>query len=257
MLKKIITLALASVFTVVAASGCKKKEAANTTGTDTVKTIVVGTNAEFAPFEYFQGEKIVGFDIELVDEIAKTIGRKVEYKHMAFDALLLAMQAGKIDMIASGMTATEERRKHVNFTDTYYTAKQSLIIKEGTPITGFDGLEGKKIGVVIGYTGDIIATEKYGKTANITRYSGLSESIMGISSGRVDVLVMDDAPARKYVSLNKGLAAVEIDAAKEEYAFALPKGKEQLVQEINEAIKKVKESGKFDELVDKYFTSEK
>lgn len=254
MLKKLLTLALVAVISVIGLSSCKKKTQEQAVeSTDNV--IVVGTNAEFAPFEYMEGDKIVGFEIDFINEIAKIIGKEIEFKNMAFDALLLAMQASKIDMIASGMTVTEERKKHILFTDTYFTAKQALITKGDSKITSFDGLENKKIGVVLGYTGDLITTEKYGKTAEITRYSGLNEAIMGISAGRVDVLVMDNAPAKKYVNMNKdkGLNMVDIDAVKEEYAFALPKGQEKLVEEINAAIKKINESGKYDELVNKYF----
>lgn len=175
-MKKILLLVLVSLLSVVMIFGCKKNEALST------GTLIVGTNPEFPPFEYIEQGNIVGFDIDLMNEISKIIGKKVEYKNMAFDSLLIAMQTGKINCIISGMTATDERRQHVNFSQPYFVSKQAVIVPEGSSIKNFDDLEGKKIGVVIGYTGDMVVTDMYKDKSSITRYEATGQAIMALSA---------------------------------------------------------------------------
>ena len=123
-MKKILLLVLVSVLSSVMLFGCKKSETA------AADTLIVGTNAEFPPFEYIEQGNIVGFDVDLMNEISKLTGKKVEFKNMAFDSLLIAMQTGKINCIISGMTATDERRQHVNFSTPYFVSKQAVIVPE-------------------------------------------------------------------------------------------------------------------------------
>lgn len=246
-MKKILLLVVLAVITSLFIAGCKKnndKEAG---------VIIVGTNAEFVPFEYMDKREIKGFDIDLMNEIGKLTGKKFQFKHMSFDALLAAMMSGKIDMIISGMTATDERRKNVDFSDPYFEAVQSIIVKEGSDIKTFDDLKGKRIGVVLGYTGDIAVTEKFGKDANITRYSGTGEAIIALKSNKVDVAVLDNAPAKSYAEKNGGLVVLDTDLAVEEYSIAMPKGSTELLKEINSALKTLKENGTYDKLIKKYF----
>ena len=251
MLKKFLLIMLITVFSFAAISGCKKSgENADKSGS---AKLIVGTNAEFEPFEYFDGNKIVGFDIDLMNEIGKVIGKKIEFKNMAFDALLLSLQSQKIDAIISGMTATDDRRVHVAFTNPYFVSKQAIIIAEGTPVKVFEDLEGKNIGVVLGYTGDIAVTEKFKYNSKITRYNGTSEVIIALSSGKIDAAVIDMEPAKNYSAQNKGLVVLETALAEEEYSIALRKEDKQLLEEINKAIDTLKSNGTYDKLVAKYF----
>lgn len=246
-MKKILLLVVLALITAVIVTGCKKnnnKEAG---------VIIVGTNAEFRPFEYMEKNEIKGFDVDLINEIGKLTGKKFQFKHMAFDSLLAAMMSGKIDMIVSGMTATDERRKNVDFSDPYFNAVQSIIVKEGSDIKTFNDLKGKRIGVVLGYTGDIAVTEKYGKDANITRYAGTGEAIISLISNKIDVAVLDNAPAKSYAEKNKGLVVLDTDLAVEQYSIAMPKGSTELVKEINSALKTLKENGTYYKLLEKYF----
>ena len=133
--------------------GCGSKK-------DEKKVVYVGTNAEFAPFEFLEGDKVTGFDMELIAEIGKVAGFEVEVKNQAFDGLLPALQSGKIDLIIAGMTVTDERKKAVDFSESYYTASQVIIVPaDNTAIKSFDDLKGKNVGVQIGTTGDTVISE--------------------------------------------------------------------------------------------------
>lgn len=245
-MKKILLLVLVSVLSLVMLFGCKKSETAD-------DTLIVGTNAEFPPFEYIEQGNIVGFDVDLINEISKIIGKKVEFKNMAFDSLLIAMQAGKINCIISGMTATDERRQYVNFSEPYFVSKQAVIVPEDSDIQKFEDLKGKKIGVVIGYTGDMVVTDMYKDTSSITRYEATGQVIMALTAGKVDATVLDMEPAKKYVANNKGIKVLDTALAEEEYSIALPKDNTALLEELNKALKTLKENGTYDKIYAKYF----
>ena len=214
--------------------------------------LYVGTNAEFEPFEYLRDGKIVGFDIDLITEISKLIGKEIEIKNIAFDGLLPALQSKKLDVIIAGMTATDERKKFVNFSDTYYLSEQMIVVnKENNQnIKSFDELSGKSVGVVLGYTGDIAVSKL--KNVDISRFNGTGEAVMALKSQKVDVIVLDGEPAKKYAVQNTELEAKETDVAREEYAIALRKDETKLLEEINSALKILKANGKYDELMKKY-----
>ncbi|MDR3258541.1 MAG: basic amino acid ABC transporter substrate-binding protein [Fusobacteriaceae bacterium] len=214
--------------------------------------LFVGTNAEFEPFEYLKDGAIVGFDMDLINEISKIIGKECEIKNIAFDGLLPALQSKKLDIIIAGMTATDERKKFVNFSDTYYLAQQMIVLNSDakTNIKTFDDLPGKSVGVILGYTGDVAVSEIKG--VNVTRFNGTGAAIMALKSQKVDAVVLDSEPATQYASQNKELVVIETDAAKEEYAIAFRKEDTQLLEEVNKALKILKENGKYQELLKKY-----
>lgn len=245
-MKKILLLVLVSVLSSVMLFGCKKSETA-------ADTLIVGTNAEFPPFEYIEQGQIVGFDVDLMNEISKITGKKVEFKNMAFDSLLIAMQTGKINCIISGMTATDERRQHVNFSTPYFVSKQAVIVPENSDIQKFEDLKGKKIGVVIGYTGDMVVTDMYKDTSSITRYEATGQAIMALTAGKVDATVLDMEPAKEYVANNEGIKVLDTALAEEEYSIALPKDNTALLDEINKALQTLKENGTYDKIYAKYF----
>lgn len=246
-MKKILLLVVVSVLSSAMLFGCKKSETA------AADTLIVGTNAEFPPFEYIEQGQIVGFDVDLMNEISKLTGKTVEFKNMAFDSLLIAMQTGKINCIVSGMTATDERRQHVNFSTPYFVSKQAVIVPENSDIQKFEDLKGKKIGVVIGYTGDMVVTDMYKDTSSITRYEATGQAIMALTAGKVDAAVLDMEPAKEYVANNEGIKVLDTALAEEEYSIALPKDKTALLDEINKALQTLKENGTYDKIYAKYF----
>ena len=239
-----IVIALSIVLAVFV--GCQKKEEKN--------KIYVGTNAEFEPFEYRDGDKIVGFDIDLINEISKIMGFQFEIVDMQFDGLLPALESKKIDLIIAGMTATEERKQFVNFSDPYYNSKQSIVVQaNNTDITSFDNFTGKKVGVVLGYTGDILVSEL--PNVEVQKFNTTSETVLALKAQKVDAVVLDYEPAKNYVAQNTELKLVESDAAAEEYSIAMRKDDTEFLAKVNEALKTIKENGTYDALISKYFAN--
>ena len=223
--------------------GCTKKEE---------NKLYVVTNSEFQPFEYREGNKIVGFDIDLINEISKICDFNVEIVDMQFDGLLPSMEAKKIDLIIAGMTKTDEREKFVNFSEPYYNSKQVIIVhKDNEDIKSFDNLSGKKVGVVLGYIGDLIVSDM--TNVDVEKFNAVSETILALKSAKVDAIVLDYEAAKNYVSQNKELKLIETDSANEEYAIAIRKDDTELLNKINDALKTIKENGIYDSLLEKYF----
>lgn len=227
--------------------GCGKKEEASEK-----KVVYVGTNAEFAPFEFLEGDKAVGFDMDLISEIAALEGFEVKIQNQSFDGLLPALQAKKIDLIIAGMTVTDERKKAVNFTESYYTASQVIIVPEANAdIKTYDDLKGKNVGVQIGTTGDTIISEI--KEITNTKFNNGSEAVLSLLAGKLDAVVIDNEPAKNFVAKNTGLKIVESEAVKEDYAIAVSMDNKELLDSLNNGLKTLKENGKYDELVAKWF----
>lgn len=238
----ILKLIMISTIIFIAIIGCEKEN----------KKLYVGTNAEFEPFEYREGGNIVGFDIELIGEISKLINKDIEVEDMAFDGLLPALQTKKIDLIIAGMTATEERKKNVNFSESYYKSQQAIVVNnDENGISTFDNLVGKEVGVVLGYTGDIIVSEM--ANVKVQRYNATSEAIMALKSKKVQAVVLDYEPAKNYSAQNPELKLIETDSQSEEYAIAIRKEDTQLLNDINKALATLKENGTYDALLNKYF----
>ncbi|MFA6709502.1 MAG: transporter substrate-binding domain-containing protein, partial [Fusobacterium sp.] len=154
--------------------------------------LIVGTDAtEFQPFEYIENGEITGFDIELMKEIGKVLKREVEFKNISFAGLLPALQVGKLDAVIAGLTVTDERKKHVNFSQSYYTSKQLIIVnKNNDTIKNLDDLEGYKVGVVLGCTGDLLGTEMKDKI-RLSRYNTTSECIIALNYNKIDAIILD------------------------------------------------------------------
>ena len=217
-------------------------------------TLVMATNAEFPPYEYYEDGDIVGIDVEIAKAIAAKLGMELQIEDMAFDAIIPAVTSGKADFGAAGMTVTEERQRSVEFTDTYANSNQVAIVKEDSDITGSDALAGKIIGVQLGTTGDALATEI--KDATVERYNKGLEAVQSLTQGKIDAVVIDQATAEAFVKKTEGIKILEEKMSEEEYAIAIKKGNMELVEKMNEAIKELKEEGKIDEIVAKYRDAE-
>ena len=240
--QKLVSVLLALIFTCILVAGCGKKE----------DVLIMGTNAEFPPYEFYEGDEIVGIDAEFAAAIAEKLDMKLEIEDMAFDSIIPAVQSGKITFGAAGMTVTEDRQKQVDFSDSYYTGRQVIIVKsDNTEITGPDDLTGKKIGVQQGTTGDIYATDDYGDE-NVDRYNKGVEAVQALSQNKLDAVIIDDQPAQTFVEENEGLVILETEYVEEDYAMCFKQGNDELLEKINQAIKDLKEDGTFDEIVNKY-----
>lgn len=262
-LKKLLalTLALCMLFCF---AGCKKEEEEKTdtlkTATDTIKTATEGkltmaTNAYFEPYEYYDGDKIVGIDAEIAAAIAEKLGLELVIEDMAFDSIITAVTEGKADIGLAGMTITEERLESVNFSISYAKGVQAIVIKEGSPITNVDDLYADgaayKVGTQLGTTGYIYATDDFGEEL-VTPYTTGNEAINALLGGDVDCVIIDNEPAKSFVANNEGLQILETAYADEDYAACIAKDNQELLDAIDEAIVELTEDGTIQAIVDKY-----
>lgn len=215
--------------------------------------VYVGTNAEFMPFEYLDKNKIIGFDIDLLDAISKETGLEFKIQDMAFDGLLPALQTKKIDMVIAGMSATPERQKAVAFSKPYFKAKQVVITtpEKAKSLKSFKDLSGKKVGVMLGFTGDTVVSEIKG--VKVERFNAAYAAILALSQNKVDAVVLDSEPAKKYTANNKQFVIANIPAEEEDYAIAFRKNDKELINKINAALDKIKSNGEYDKILKKYF----
>lgn len=224
--------------------------------------LIMATNAEFPPYEYHDssmtgpdGSDIVGIDAEIAGAIAENLGMELVIEDIAFDSIIPELQSGKADIGAAGMTVTEDRLMNVDFSDTYATAVQAIIVTGDSEIAGPDDLAGKLIGVQQGTTGDIYASDDFGDE-NIERYPKGVDAVQALVQGKVDAVIIDNEPAKVFVGDNDGLKLLDTAYAEEEYAIAVKKGNTELLDQVNQAIQELKESGKLEEIVAKYITAD-
>ena len=218
--------------------------------------LIMGTNAFFPPYEFYDGtDEIVGIDPEIAAKIAEKLGMELVIEDMEFKSILVALEAGQIDIGMAGMTVTEDRLKSVNFAESYATGIQVIIVKEGSDITGPDDLPGKKIGVQLGTTGDTYASDDYGDE-NVERYPKGAEAIVALMNGQIDCVVIDNEPAKAFVSANDGLVILETEYYVEDYAIAIAKNDTELLDKINTALQELKEDGTIQSILDKYINAE-
>lgn len=246
---KILLIAVLAAVMVLSIASCGEKDNG---------TLIMATNAEFPPYEYRDGQDIVGIDVEIMQAICAELGMKLEIDDMAFDSIIVAVQGGKADVGAAGMTITEERLQSINFSDSYTTSHQMIIVGENSSIESPDDLEGKIIGVQTGTTGDLYMTwdlEDEG-LATVERYSKGNEAVMALTQGKVDAVVIDSEPAKVFVSQTTGLKILPTEYIEEEYALAISKDNPELLKKVNDALAKLKNNGKLQAIIDKYITAD-
>lgn len=258
--KKAVALCLSACVVFAFASCGKNTDNKNNaaTKTDSKNTLVMATNAEFPPYEYYDDNgKIVGIDAEVADAIAKEIGMDLKIEDMAFDSVIASVQSGKADMGMAGLTVTEDRLVNVDFSDPYATGIQVVIVKDGSPITKADDLFGDgnyKIGVQSNTTGDIYSTSDIEDKGlgTVERYNKGADAVEALKAGKIDCVVIDNEPAKAFVEANEGLKILDTEYAVEDYAICFAKNNKELGDKVNKALKKLIDDGTVQKIVDKY-----
>lgn len=265
-MKKIIALLLCMlmVFSFASCAGSKDDNKAEATKAPNATeapaeseggVIKMATNAYFQPYEYYEGEKIVGIDAEIAEAIAKKLGMELVIEDMEFESILTAVKSGSVDFGMAGMTVTEDRLKEVDFSTSYANGVQVVIVKEGSDIKVVDDLfaEGAtyKAGVQLGTTGDTYATGDLG-AERVTQYNNANNAVIALASGDIDCVIIDNEPAKALVAANEGLKILDTTYADEDYAICVKKGNTELLNKINAAIDELIEDGTIDTIVAKY-----
>lgn len=244
-----------------ASSEAASSEAASETETAELSTVepgklIMSTNAAFPPYEMTTDSgEFEGIDIETAQAIADKLGLELQIDDMDFDAALLAVQQGKADMVMAGVTVTDERQNVMDFTDSYATGIQSIIVKEDSDIASVDDLAGKKIGTQRGTTGYLYCSDDFGDE-NVVAYDNGLTAVQMLNNGQVDCVVIDNAPAKEFIAANPGLKLLDTAYVEESYAIGVGKGNTELKDAINTALEDLKADGTLQAIVGKYITAE-
>ena len=234
----------------------EKNEDSKTEPNKTGGKLVMGTNAAFPPYEFIDSNgKVAGIDAEIAAAVVEKLGMELEIKDMDFNSLLVALQSNTVDFVMAGMTVTEERKLAVNFSDTYATGVQVIIVKDGSSIKSVDDLNGKMIGVQTGTTGDIYCTDEFGSD-KVKQFKNGPLAIAALNNGQVDCVVIDNEPAKNFVLANAGLKILETEYAVEDYAAAIAKENTDLLEKFNNALVELKADGTIDKIISKYIPAE-
>lgn len=251
-IKKMLAYLLA-ITMLLSLAACNKGDAGSSL--DRIKNngkVVMATNAEFEPFEYQEGNEIVGIDVEISKKIAEKLGVKLEITNTSFDSLPMELQTGKCDFVAAGMSYDEDKAKNISFSDPYFDAGQSIIVLKDSDIKGPDDLNGKKVGVQLGTTGDKYCTEEL-KDVEVNRMNKAVDAVTDLINGKIDAVVVDDFPAQKLVDKNSDkIIKLEKALTVEQYHIAVPKDDEEMLKVVNEVLKEMKDSGELDKIIDQY-----
>ena len=269
-MKKLFALLLTLVMVLSLAACGAKEEPAKTEEpaaeseltTATKGCLTMATNAQFPPYEYYEGDKIVGIDAEIAGAIAEKLGLELVIEDMEFDSIIEAVKTGKADIGLAGMTVTPERQESVDFTESYATGVQVIIVTEDSPITSVDDLfadgASNVIGVQRNTTGDLYTTwdlEDAG-LATIDRYSKGADAVQALKTGKVDCVVIDNEPAKAFVAEVEGLKILETEYVLEDYAGAMSKDNTALYEAVNAALQELIADGTVKSIIDTYISAQ-
>jgi len=255
-MKKIVIIALTLVMLLGLMAGCSSEKGM----TIEKGKLIMSTNAAFPPYEMTDDNgKFIGIDVEIAEAIAKKLGLELQIDNMGFTAALEAAQNGKSDMVLAGVTVNEDRLLVMDFSDTYATGVQVVIIKTGSDVT-MDNLDTKRIGTQLGTTGYIYASDTpenggYGEE-NVIGYDNGITAVQALMNGSVDCVIIDNAPAQEFVKANPGLSILEGAWVEEDYAIGFKKGNTELKEAVNNALKELIADGTVQNIVDKYIPAE-
>lgn len=224
-------------------------------------TLIMATNAAFPPYEYYENETIVGIDAEIAAAIAEKLGMELQIDDIDFNAIIPAVTSGKASFGMAGMTVTEERKQSVNFSDSYATGVQVIIVKDGSPIASVDDIlaEGANynVGVQEATTGDIyISGDLEGQPDRVQKYQNGALAVQALLTDKVDCVIIDNEPAKAFVAANEGLKILDAAYTEEDYAIAVALDNTELLDKINAALKELIEDGTVAAIIAKYIPAE-
>ena len=218
--------------------------------------LTMSTNAAFPPYEMTTDDGgFEGIDVEIAGAIAEKLGLELQIDDMDFDAALKAAQDGKSDIVMAGVTVTDERLNVMNFSDSYSTGVQVVIVPEGSDIASVDDLEGHLIGTQRATTGNIYCVDDFGEE-NVRAFDNVLTAVQALNNNQIDCVVIDSAPAQNCVAANPGLVILDTEYVTEDYAIGISKDNEGLLTAVNAALAELKADGTVQSIVDKYISAE-
>jgi len=219
------------------------------------QALSVGSDIPYPPFEQGKAPNYTGFDVELVEAMAEKIGRTPKFQDTSFDTIFRDLAQGRFEMVASATTITPEREQSVDFTDPYYLSEQALMVKAGSDLKSVDELEGATVGVQQGTTGQEFTEEETG-AAEVRPFPEGPDAVNALNAGTVDAVVIDLPVAEDAVSKQGGVEIATSIPTDEQYGFVVPEGEQELLDELNKALKEIKDDGTYAEIYKKWFKRE-
>lgn len=257
-IKKVAGILLAGTMMISMAACGGKEEGAKS------EKLIVGTEAGFAPYEYMKGNEVVGIDMDIAKAIADEMGKELEIKNMDFDGALAAVQSGKVDFVAAGVSISPEREEAMDFSNEYVNSTEVIVVNKENPavtpageeLAGSD-LDGKVVAVQQGNIADIWVSNKDNcNPKEVKRYTKFAQAAEDLKNGKIDCIVMDQYPAEELVAANDALTTLDGTLFEDKYAIAVKKGNKELLDEINKVIDKLVEEGKIEEFTANHVQSE-
>lgn len=257
-IKKVAGILLAGIMMISMAACGGKEEGAKS------KKLIVGTEAGFAPYEYMKGNEVVGIDMDIAKAIADEMGKELEIKNMDFDGALAAVQSGKVDFVAAGVSISPEREEAMDFSNEYVNSTEVIVVNKENPavtpageeLAGSD-LDGKVVAVQQGNIADIWVSNKDNcNPKEVKRYTKFAQAAEDLKNGKIDCIVMDQYPAEELVAANDTLTTLDGTLFEDKYAIAVKKGNKELLDKINKVIDKLVEEGKIEEFTANHVQSE-
>lgn len=253
-MKKILTLVLAGVMALSMAA-CGTKES---------KKLTLATSADFPPYEYVADDgSYAGIDVEIASAVAEKLGMEFEVVNMNFNSIVTSVSTGKYDIGMAGLTVTEDRLKSVDFSQSYATGVQVVIVKKDSPITSVDDLYAEGASYTVGaqisttgaiYFGDDIAGGA--TTCTLQEFTSGADAIAALTAGKIDCVIIDNEPAKSFVAANDGLKILDTEYTVEDYAICVKKGNSELLEKINTALNELTADGTIPSIVNKYIPAE-
>ena len=240
-MKKILAVALTLALTLTAFAACAESK----------ETLTMATNASFPPYEYVEGDQVVGIDPEIAAAVCEKMGYDLEIVDTEFDSLISGVASGKYDFVMAGMTVTEERKQMVSFSNTYATGVQVIIVKDDSPITSVDDLLADGANYTVGTQN---ATTGYKGT--VAAFPNGNEAVMALVNGKIDCVIIDNEPAKAYVAANEGLKILDSTYVVEDYAACFAKDNTELVEKFNAALEELTADGTIPAIIEKYIPAE-
>lgn len=248
-MKKIIVVLLA----LLCLCACSSANEADDTSSDEVKVLTMATEATFEPYEYYDGENMVGIDVEIAGKIAEKLGYELEVIDTDFDSLISGVQGHKYDFAMAGMTVNEERLEKINFTNSYATGIQVVIVNQDSEIKSIDDLYESSyiIGVQSGTTGEIYSLDDFSEE-NVKSFKKTTDAATALVNKQIDCIILDNEPAKAIVEKNEGLMILDTEYSVEDYAIAIAKDNDELLNSFNQALEELTSDGTIQTIIDKY-----
>ena len=213
--------------------------------------LIMVTEAGFAPYEFYDGDEIVGVDVEIAKKIAEKTGKELEIKDTDFDSIINEVKTGKADFAAAGLSITEERLEEVDFSIEYAVSKQVIVVKNESTVESIDSLNGKKVAVQLGTIADLVLSDEY-KDIELVQHKKYLLAVEDLKADKVDAIVLDSLPAEEIINKNPDLKILDKELLTDKYGIAVQKGNQELLNDINAVLQELMDNGKIQEYTVKY-----